>query len=115
MEYNDVLMRPIKKSLPLNESKEEFSCRKRKERREEDDIDDSLFAIEDDILGTISLEHRSRSHHVERKRARKRRGRYKKYKQYFTDLDTGVCSKMRPKHTVWYQCYILHPNIAFQY
>lgn len=111
MEYNDVLLRPIKKSRILNESKEEFFRRKRREREEEEDIDESLSAIEDDILAVISLKRMNGFLNAKRKKARKRRGRYEKYEQYFTDPDTGVRSVMRPEHTVWYQCYILHPNI----
>ena len=111
IEYNDVLLRPIKKSLPLNESKEECSCRKRREKEEEDNIDKSLFAIENDMLETLSLKRRKGLLlNVEKRRAQKRRGKYQKYTQYFTDPHTGVCSKMRPEHTVWYQCYILYPN-----
>lgn len=110
MEYNDVLLRPIKKTLPMNESKDEFHCRKRREREEEDNIDDSLFTIEDDMLATVTLRRRRRLHPVEERKCRKRRGRYLKYTQYFMDPGTGICSVMRPEHTVWYQCYILHPN-----
>ena len=55
MEYNDVLLRPIKKSRILNESKEEFFRRKRREREEEEDIDESLSAIEDDMLTATLL------------------------------------------------------------
>ena len=50
IEYNNVLLRRIKKSLPLIESKEEISHRKRREREEDADINKSLFAIEDDML-----------------------------------------------------------------
>ena len=110
MEYNDVLLRPIKKTLPMNESKDEFHCRKRREREEEDDLDDSLFAIEDDMLATLMLRRRKRRNPVSDRKRRNRRGRYLKYTQYFTDPETGVRSLMRPEHTVWYQCYILHPN-----
>ena len=110
MEYNGVLLRPIKKSRPLNESAEVFSGRKRREREEDDDIDESLFAIEDDMLAILSLKRRNGLLHVKRRRSRKKRGRYKKYTQHFTDPETGVRYKMRPEHTVWYQCYVLHPN-----
>ena len=55
-EYNDVLLRPIKKTRLLNESKEEFSRRKKKEREEEEDIDDSLLAIEDEMLIAFIIE-----------------------------------------------------------
>ena len=58
-EYNDVLLRPIKKSRILNESKEEFSRRKKREREEEEDIDESLSAIEDDMLEALSLKRRN--------------------------------------------------------
>lgn len=77
--HNNVLLRPIKKILPLNESKEEFSRRKRRDREEEDNIDKSLFAIEDDMLATLSLQRRNELLHVERRRAQNRRGRYQKY------------------------------------
>ena len=110
-EYNDVLLRPIKKTRISNESKEEFSRRKKREREEEEDIDESLSAIEDDMLAALSLKRRNVFRNANGKKGRKRRERYEKFQQYFTDPDTGIRSKMRQEHTVWYQCYILHPNI----
>ena len=110
-EYNNVLLRPIKKTRLLNESKEGFSRRKKKEREEEEDIDDSLSAIEDEMLTALSLKRRKVFSNVNGKKGRKTRGPYEKFQQYFTDPDTGIRSKMTPEHTVWYQCYILHPNI----
>ena len=110
-QYNDVLLRPIKKTRLLNESKEEFSRRKKKEREEEEDIDDSLSAIEDEMLTALSLKRRKVFSNVNGKKGRKTRGPYEKFQQYFTDPDTGIRSKMTPEHTVWYQCYILNPNV----
>ena len=77
-QYNDVLLRPIKKTRLLNESKEEFSRRKKKEREEKEDIDESLSAIEDDMLAALSLKRRNVFLSANGKKAQKRRGRYEK-------------------------------------
>ena len=70
--YNDILLRPIKKTIPINESQEEFSHRKRREREKEDNIDKTLLAIEDDILSTLSSKQKNEVLHVKKKSGQRR-------------------------------------------
>ena len=111
MEYNDILLRPVRSRFPSNELGEEFYFWKKREREDEANLDESLSAIEDDILVILALRCRKRRLTVKGSWRRKKRGRYMKYLQYFTDPDTGVCSIMTPQHTVWYQSYILNPKL----
>ena len=60
MEYNDILLRPVRSRFPSNESSEEFYFQKKREREDEADLDESLSAIEDDILVILALKRRKR-------------------------------------------------------
>ena len=75
MEYNNALLRPIDKTLSIDDSDEEFTSRKRKEREDEDHLDEKLSGIEDDILVTLSLRRRKRKRLLPVNKRRKKRGR----------------------------------------
>ena len=111
MEYNDILLRPVRSRFRSNELSEEFYFWKKREREDEANLDELLSVIEDDILVILALRHRKRRLTVKGSWRRKKRGRYMKYLQYFTDCDTGVCSIMTPQHIVWYQTYILNSKL----
>ena len=77
-------------------------------------MDNSLAAIEEDIILVLALKREKKRRARNGERRSQKRGRYKKLIQHFTDPETGVCSVVTSKHTVLYQCYILHPNPTCQ-